>query len=146
MLHEIRCQFNQLEIRHLSVKYFVNIYRHFIQSQYCESCKMILETYRSKYITNFNGLQIALIWILSKLHKTIGFLVSFGFFSRSFYNLHYAIQLNKRSCSIFYKTLSLTQISKKVDYSSQQSISNYFQKLNNAYLALGCINLTMHSA
>ena len=68
------------------------------------------------------------IWILSNLHKKIFFLVHFGFFSRSFYNLHYAIQLNKRSCSIFYKTLSLTQISKTLDCSSQQSISNYFSE------------------
>ena len=146
MLHEIRCQFNQLEIRHLSVKYFVNIYRHFIQSQYCESCKMILETYRSKYITNFNGLQIALIWILSKLHKTIGFLVSFGFFSRSFYNLHYAIQLNKRSAVYFIRHYHWHKSLRHLIALLSNPSATTFQNLNNAYLALGCINLTMHSA
>ena len=63
-----------------------------------------------------------------------------------FYNLHYAIQLNKRSAVYFIRHYHWHKSLRKLIALLSNPSATTFEKLNNAYLALGCINLTMHSA
>ena len=63
-----------------------------------------------------------------------------------FYNLHYAIQLNKRSAVYFIRHYHWHRSLRKLIALLSNPSATTFEKLNNAYLALGCINLTMHFA